>query len=846
MKISINEIRFRNAHDGSAGDPAPDGVTALLTTIGAQLAAVEEVVEFGKRFEGAIIAKVVTCQPMPDSDHLNICKIDDGHTVQTVERDADGHVQVVCGAPNVRAGITVVWLPPGTTVPESYDKQPFVLEVRPLRGHVSNGMLASPRELSLSDNHDGILVVTEDIEPGTLFVDACHLQDDVVIDMENKMFTHRPDCFGWMGVAREIEGIQHRPFKSPEWYVVKPDLPGMETDELPVEITNDIPELVPRFAAIALRGVQVGPSPLWLQADLARAGMKSINNIVDYSNFYMLLTGQPIHIYDYDKVLALSGGKIAKLTVRHPKKGETIALLNGKTITPRAQSMMVAAGNHLVCVGGAMGGTTAEVDANTRNIIIEVATWDMYEMRRTSMEHGIFTDAVTRFTKGQSPLQNLAVLGKITATIRRDAHGKVASKLIDINHVSPAVLKRGSLHAPVNLTPQFVNERLGLQLSASDMATLLENVEFGVAHTAETLTVTAPFWRTDIEIPEDVVEEIGRLYGYDQLPIELPAKDIAPAHRNSMLDLKSHLRDLLAAAGANEVLNYSFVHGDLMAKVGQDKKHAFQLSNALSPDLQYYRLSLTPSLLEKIHPNIKAGHKQFALFEMNKVHIKGDVDCDDLPREYQALGFTYASDQAQTGASFYAAKRYLTHVLDALHVPYRIVPAAKAPAWEIGRQIFAPFEPKRSAYVLVGSEDDFAGFVGEYRASVVQKLKLPVTTAGFEIDLQRLLNYRRQAQYKPLLKFPATDQDICFKVKANVSYDDLVGALRASLAKQGDIQIAITPVDIYQREANKTHKQITVRVSLQHPARTLTTQEVNILLDNVAADVANAVGARRI
>ena len=290
MKISTNTLKFLNEHYGSAGDPALHGLDDLLDKIGTRLGAVEEVTPFGEPFQGVLIARVVTCEQHPNADRLHVCKVDDGGKAENVERDENGYVQVVCGAPNVRAGMLVAWLPPGATVPSSYfDQDQFVLEARELRGVVSNGMMASPKELGLGDSHDGILEITldtdEHLEPGTPFADAYHLHGDTVIDMENKMFTHRPDCFGYLGVARELEGIQHRAYKSPEWYRINPAFPGIEADELPLEVRNELPELVPRFTAITMRNITVKASPIWLQVDLAKAGLRPINNIVDYTNY---------------------------------------------------------------------------------------------------------------------------------------------------------------------------------------------------------------------------------------------------------------------------------------------------------------------------------------------------------------------------------------------------------------------------------------------------------------------------------------------------------------------------------------------------------------------------------
>lgn len=853
MKISTQTVKYINEKYGLAGNPAPDGVRALVEKIGAQLAAVEETIDFGSRFKDVVVVKVTSCEPHPNADRLHVCKIDDNGTVQDVERDDQGCVQIICGAPNVRADMLAAWLPPGSTVPSTVDKEPFVLEARDIRGQKSNGMLASPKELSLGDSHDGILEVDENagpISPGTMFVDAFHLRDDVVIDMENKMFTHRPDCFGYLGLAREIEGIQHRPFKSPEWYKTNPEFPALEGDELKVEVRNEIPELVPRFSAIALSGVKVGVSPVWLQADLARSGIRSINNIVDYTNWYMLLTGQPLHAYDYDKVKARSEGDQATIVVRHPKQGEKILLLNGKEIEPRAEAIMIATDKELIGVGGVMGGGDTEVDDSTTNIILEAANFDLYSVRRTSMAHGLFTDAVTRFNKGQSPLQTLAALWKITDQICHNANGKVASPLIDDNHLAAEVMERGNIHPSVTVTTQFINERLGFDLSGDEMVKLLANVEFAVALKGDELHVTAPFWRTDIEIPEDVVEEVGRLYGYDHLPLILPKRGLAPAPRDRMLDLKSKVRAALAAGGANEVLGYSFVHGNLLDKAGQDRSKAFQMSNALSPDLQYYRISLTPSLLEKVHPNIKAGHDQFALFEINKIHCKDVNDNESLPQEDMHLALVFAANdksaaQNYAGAAYYQARRYLGHVLP--EAADMLVPLADFDfgddIW--GQQMCAPYEPTRSAVVV---KDSLAwGVVGEFRASVSSALKLPAFSAGFELGLDVLLD-RSAKPYATLPRFPKVEQDICLKVSADTPYTKVWQFVEGHVAQNRPDQThhSLSPVDIYQREDDSDHKQITLRLSLASFERTLTDQEVNTLLDQVAEAAKSELSAERV
>jgi len=844
MKISLNMIRRFNEWHKVPGDVMAIGVDDLIQKIGAQLGAVEEVIQLGDRYQNIVVARVVRCGKHPDADKLSVCHIDDGGVAKDVERDDQGLVQVVCGAPNVAADQLVAWLPPGSTVPSSLvTGEPFVLEARDLRGQKSNGMLASPKELALGDSHDGILVIDGDIKPGTDFAEYFNLKDDIVLDIENKMFTHRPDCFGFLGVARELAGIQQMPYKSPDWYELQPAAPEIDGQPLPLTVKNELPELVPRFSMIVMRDVQVGPSPLWLQIELAKLGQKTINNIVDYTNWFMLLSGQPLHAYDYDKLKALSDGQ-PTVVIRNPHAGEKLQLLNGKTIEPRAEAIMIATNKQAIGLGGVMGGSETEVGPDTKNIVLEAASFDMFNIRRTSMEHGLFTDAVTRFTKGQSPLQTTAVLVRIASEISRHAGGRIASALIDDNHLGQSMLGRGSVHPPVKLTADFVNTRLGLTLGAEEIKKLLENVEFAVKVDGDELTIAAPFWRTDIELREDVVEEVGRLYGYDHLPLELPRRDLTPAVKDPLLTLKSQLRARLAKAGANEVLTYSFVHGDLLNKVGQDPKRAFQIANALSPDLQYYRMSLVPSLLDKVHTNIKAGYDEFALFELGKTHGLDNGEDDGLPREFEfTAAVVAAADKLKhANAAYYQARRYLEAAVKPASLVFK-------PISDDMRQyaVVQPYNPDRSALVSL-DDGTFLGIIGEFKPSVARALKLPKYCAGFEIDTTELQKTIGAVNYRPLSRFPKVTQDITLKVSAERTYQEVADCVQQAcqdLVSQ-KIEASLSPLDIYQAESDTASKHITLRFTFVSHERTLTDAEVNKLLDTVAAAAKDKLGADRL
>ncbi len=836
MKVSLNWAQHH-----SNVNLMPNGLDDLVQKIGAQLGAVEEVIEYGPQYEGAVVVTIVACEKHPNADKLNVCWIDDGGVVADVERSENGLVRVVCGAPNVAAGLTVVWLPPGATVPSTYHTDPFVLGTRELRGIVSNGMLASAQELAISDNHDGILVIHKDVQPGTAFKTMYGL-DDVVIDIENKMFTHRPDCFGVLGVAREIAGIYEQEFKSPDWYLSLPNY-GSDVTELPLHIRNEIPQDVPRFMAVAVKNVAIKPSPLWLQAGLARVGIKAINNIVDITNYLAYITGQPLHAYDYDKVASLSANG-ATLVIRYPQNDEQIALLNGKTVTPRDKAIMIATDQELIGVGGVMGGSSTEVDESTTNIIIECANFNMYSIRRTSMANGLFTDAVTRNNKGQSPLQNSRVIVKALELVMSQAGGEQASTIIDIVNCDDIdIADDGWVEDEVQITSSFINNRLGLHLEDDQIIQLLRNVEFGADKKEDSIALYAPFWRTDIALKEDIVEEVGRLHDFANMPLELPARRAQPTPVDRELQLKQAIRKTLASFGANEVLTYSFVHGNLLEKAGQSPDYAFKLTNALSPDLQYYRMSLTPSLLAQIHPNIKAGYSSFSLFEINKTHITLHKDDDaGLPKELGMVTLVTA-DKLRTDAAYYQARAYLDGLAADLGVTFEY----KSITESMDYQLTTPFDHTRSALVSVTGTDIFIGIIGEYKTTVTKALKLPQFCAGFELDMDGLLQITEQKRYAPLSRYPSIAQDICFEVDASLEYAVLTSNFDQQLHNDLPLDqlIIAAPIDLYQAsESDK--KRITYRVTLTSYERTLSDAVLSPILDLTANKLHDSLGAVRI
>ena len=829
MKVSLNLIKQLINFELPPVDE-------LVARVNQQLGGVEEVIDLKAKYGSARIVRVVECAKHPDADRLSVTKIDDGGAVADVPRDEGGLVQVVCGAPNVHADMWAIWLPPKSTVPASFDDdEPFVLDARPLRGVLSQGMLAAADELAIGTDHEGIIEIHEhdvpagvELTAGAGFAETFGL-DDYVLDIENKMFTHRPDCFGQLGVAREIAGIFHQQFTSPEWYNVIQEFAG--GDGLELEIFNEVTEVVPVFSAVAIKNIEVQPSPLWLQCQLVAMGGKPINNIVDATNYIMLLTAQPTHAYDYDKLRG------SKLGARLARDGEKVSLLNGKEYELTADDIVIADGEGVIGLAGIMGGVDTEVSDSTKNIVLECANFDMYALRRTAMHHGIFTDALTRFNKGQSPAQTDPVFKQLMSMVG----GVQASKVFDTSSYDKCIMPDG-VHCvdSQGVSNEFINERLGTDFSNNEIADILRRTECMVAVDESGCEVYSPFWRTDIELPEDIVEEVGRLYGFDKLPRQLPRRSIKPAPKNLRRELKNAVRHSLSRAGANEVLTYSFVHERILKNAEQDISQAYKLSNALSPDLQYYRLTVLPSLLDKVHANIKAGHDEFALFEMGKGHSKmHGLGEDGLSAASQFTDIVYAAKKPGAGAPFYVIRRLVEQLVRDLGAEVVFKPIEE----ELTFPATAPFDQSRSALVET-TDGQFIGMVGELKQSVIKNFKLPAYVAAVSLDTAGLeaIYARQGSHYQPLSRYPSTTRDISLKVPSAVRYQQLLQTLDEAI-QTTDMSVQIEPLTIYQSEDDVAQKTITWRLTFTSHERTLADNDIAPVMQQIERAAKDAWGA---
>ena len=490
----------------------------------------------------------------------------------------------------------------------------------------------------------------------------------------------------------------------------------------------------------------------------------------------------------------------------------------------------------------------------------------MYALRRTAMRHGIFTDALTRFNKGQSPLQNAAVLKQLMSMVG----GVQASEVFDLRKPEQ---DKSVIELKVDKVKSVLGRYyiLGSQIDSNKIKYLLTNVEFEVdieeiidpkVHVNKKsgtdgggttvnkdkweniLKVTPPFWRTDLELPEDIVEEIGRLYGFDKLPRQLPMRSIKPAPRNPRRQLKQAIRQSLSRAGANEVLTYSFVHERVLKNAEQDPSRAYRLSNALSPDLQYYRTSVLPSLLDKVHANIKAGHDEFMLFEIGKIHDKElPLNDENLPSEQTFVDGVYASKKPRAGAPFYKARKLVDRLLADINVEADFVKMV-----ESGADVPAPFDGQRSAWI-VAKNGDKLGIVGELSQAVRRNFKLPDYTAAFSLDVEKLqacLTENREHNYRPLSRFPSISQDISLRSSVEISHDELLRAVRHCLDGPKNLHCQVQTLGIYQPKDDAAIKTTTFRLTFTSYQQTLTDAEVKPIMDNIATAALTKFDAERV
>ncbi|MCU1450162.1 MAG: pheT [Acidimicrobiales bacterium] len=729
---------------------------------------VDGVTEIAAIDEGVVVARVLATREHPGADK-----------VQLVDVEAGGEMlQIVCGAFNFGPGDLVPLARVGTALPDDR-----TIERRQVRGEWSDGMLCSAAELGLSGDHSGIFVLAVDAEPGVPLRKALAMEPDVVFDLD--VTPNRPDAMSVAGVARDLAAKLGVPFSLPA-------VPAVPAGESRATVTVKAKDLSPRFTALVLEGLTVGPSPAWLARRLTLAGMRPINNVVDVSNYVMLELGQPNHPYDLGR---LGGGG---LLVRKGKKDETVTTLDDveRPVGPDDCLICDAAGTP-VGIGGVMGGASSEISPDTTTVLLETAYFDRMSIARTARRLGLRTEASARFERGVDPFGIDRAAARFTALLGEVAGARAAGGLIDVRGRLPKQPR------PVVRTRR-VNEVLGTALTGDDVRRYLEPIGFECAPARGGWRVTIPSWRPDSELEIDVIEEVARHHGYSNIPRTVPLSPDVGRLTTYQRD-RRRAREILAGAGVTEAWTDAFLSpADLEnARLAPD---AVRVTNPLDQAQPLLRTSLLPGMLKAIVTNARHQYPDVGLFEVGRVFAppaSGDV----LPIERERLAVALA------GSGATEAKRVWDVLAGAFMLDEVEVQAGERPG----------LHPTRSARLLAGGT--MVGEIGEVDPAALEAFDIDDRVGWFDVDLEALLRApRRAAVYRPVSRFPASDIDLAFVVEDSAPAAAVEQTLRQA---GGELLTELRLFDVFRGpQLGPGRRSLAYRLRFNALDHTLTDEEV--------------------
>jgi phenylalanyl-tRNA synthetase beta chain len=738
-------------------------------------------------WENVFIGQIVAVEQHPSAKHLMVATIDLGMEKLTV----------VCGAPNLRIGDKVPVARPGARLIDAHTNEFTILKPVEIHGIRSEGMACSEKELGISDSHEGLMILPQDAPVGT---PLSQYLGDAIFDIE--VTPNRPDCLSIIGIAREVAALTRQKVSLPEVRYEEEE-PAIE-ETVSVEIADA--ELCTRYCASLINDIKVSSSPPWLKERLITAGLRPVNNIVDITNYVMLEYGQPLHAFDFRQI---RGGKII---VRRALNEENLTTLDGVERALNNEILIIADEQSPIALAGVMGGALTEVTDNTTSVLLEAAKFDSGIIRRTRTKLGLPTEASTRFEKALSPELPPLALCRATQLIVQLAGGKAARGIIDLY---PIMRKR----SPIPVSQQKVCRVLGMQLSMEQIMEVLDRLGFAYESLSPSeILVTCPYWRTDIAIADDIVEEVARIIGYNELPTatlsgELPEWQPAP-----FPSLRERVRDILVGCGIQEVITYSLTSLSTLERVdpGWQIGHPLRVANPLTREQEYLRTNLRANLLSAYSANEKRWENDIQLFEIGKVYLPRK---DDLPEEREILAGILGRPQQQRlwrkveqTLDFFTAKGILETLFNRLGI----------------RVHFEPTEvpillPGRTAKIVIDNET--VGLVGEIHPKIAKSFDISSPSVSFfELDLQGLLPFTTQApRYYPLPRFPSTVRDIALVVDAEMPAGRIQDIIQSfPLVSQATI------FDIYQGEqVPQGKKSLAFSIRYQSPLKTLTDDEVN-------------------
>ncbi len=759
----------------------------------------------GGKWEGIVVGQIVAVNPHPNADRLLLPTIDLG-----TEQKA-----VVCGAPNLKVGDKVVFAYVGAQLIDGHTGELIRLEVAKIRGVVSSGMVCSEKELGLSDSHEQIMVLPAEAPVGTPLADY---MGDVILDLE--ITPNRPDCLSVIGIAREVAALTGREVRLAE---ASYDETSTSIDsQISVEIIA--PDLCPRYSASLITGLKIASSPRWMQQRLLACGMRPISNIVDITNYVMLEYGEPLHAFDYQQVR----GK--KIIVRRAGEGEVMVTLDGVKRTLSSDMLVIADQERAVAIAGVMGGTDSEVTEQTTAVFLEAASFNPACIYNTGSRLGLPSEARMRFERGISPELTIPALKRATQLLVEFGGGKAAKGFID---AYPGKKER----KPILLSLGEVKRLLGVKFSLEQITGALASLGFDCkpAGAASEVWVTAPYWRSDIGLAEDLVEEVARIIGYEQIPITMLSQPLPRQTPAPILKLKQEARRSLVGYGFQEVITYSLTGGEWLNRLLPShhplKPAPLRMANPMSADQEFLRPNLRTNLLAALEANRRHEEGGIRLFELGRVYWPQP---NDLPLEPEILcgllaGPRFEESWRGGGESldFFDAKGIVEGFLSHLGLAADFEPGSDE-----------SLHPAKQAAIAIGGKS--LGVVGELHPKVVEAFELSGRVYLFEVDLTALLPFTvGHRLFQPISRFPAIVRDMALVVDSGIAHRQV-----QEIVSGFPLVTEVTLFDVYAGEQLPAGKKsLAYRITFQSPSHTLTDEEVNKVQKQILDKLSQKLGA---
>ncbi|HDB7155861.1 TPA: phenylalanine--tRNA ligase subunit beta [Staphylococcus aureus] len=767
-----------------------DSVSDLAERITRTGIEVDDLIDYTKDIKNLVVGFVKSKEKHPDADKLNVCQVDIGE---------DEPVQIVCGAPNVDAGQYVIVAKVGGRLPGG-----IKIKRAKLRGERSEGMICSLQEIGISSNYipksfeSGIYVFSESQVPGTDALQALYLDDQV---MEFDLTPNRADALSMIGTAYEVAALYNTKMTKPE--TTSNELELSANDELTVTIENE--DKVPYYSARVVHDVTIEPSTIWMQARLIKAGIRPINNVVDISNYVLLEYGQPLHMFDQDAI----GSQ--QIVVRQANEGEKMTTLDDTERELLTSDIVITNGQTPIALAGVMGGDFSEVKEQTSNIVIEGAIFDPVSIRHTSRRLNLRSESSSRFEKGIATEFVDEAVDRACYLLQTYANGKVLK-----DRVSSGEL--GAFITPIDITADKINRTIGFDLSQNDIVTIFNQLGFDTEINDDVITVLVPSRRKDITIKEDLIEEVARIYGYDDIPSTLPVFDKVTSGQLTDRQYKTRMvKEVLEGAGLDQAITYSLVSKEDATAFSMQQRQTIDLLMPMSEAHASLRQSLLPHLIEAASYNVARKNKDVKLFEIGNVFFANGEG--ELPDQVEYLSGILTGDYVvnqwqgkKETVDFYLAKGVVDRVSEKLNLEF-----------SYRRADIDGLHPGRTAEILL--ENKVVGFIGELHPTLAADNDLKRTYV-FELNFDALMAVSvGYINYQPIPRFPGMSRDIALEVDQNIPAADLLSTIHAH---GGNILKDTLVFDVYQGEhLEKGKKSIAIRLNYLDTEETLTDERVS-------------------